>query len=202
MPFCSGCGNAVPDNDRFCGTCGHRLGLRGSTKHLALGVVAFVVGLLVVVTAINRAPMSDSASPPLAPRYSPVEAFDLVYKKIDNGEIHVSRLGRENRVYVMRRYGPGPNNRDYDGPPLPGYKFAQLLYGPASLSGSTGLPPGSPDCPSNSWGVTMIIAQTVGGPSFMREKEKLVTLAFCVNKFSGAIKAANDNAREYLDIPE
>jgi hypothetical protein len=112
---------------------------------------------------------------PTTVQYAEPQAFDLIVQGITEGTIHVNSFGRQNGVYIP------------------------MVGGKPSFGGSSGLPDRSDHCPSDSWGETVGIRQTVGGDTPMTQ-ERSVQLGLCVDKYSGVLTPANDSAREFMTL--
>lgn len=112
-------------------------------------------------------------------RYSQSDALDLVAQEIGQGHIRVTVFGRQNGLHITD------------------------MEGRTSGGESTGIPNGA-HCPPNTWGITFtgISGYSDVFPLAPVPQSRGVPLAYCVNKYSGAIKAGNDYAREFTTVPD
>jgi hypothetical protein len=181
--FCTRCGTETPDDSQFCRKCG--LPLAAASRPLPPAQVpqkrklvgpAFVLFLILVIGGwvVNNATRRQQQTA-VVPKYSQSDAVDLVVQEIDEGQIRVTVFGRQNGVRITDIKGKA----------------------------SGGIVPDVGHCPSNSWGITFSgKAREDYSDMLPEETGHSVLLAYCVDKYSGAIKAGNDYAREFTTVPE
>ena len=220
MPYCSRCGSAQPDGGRFCAACGQPLPVGASTPSLGtstilnqqmpreigqkglfgrrrtwFGLAVLAIALVVAVGTMREPPQPNRPAAPTQlvgpphPNYSYRDASEVVNRAIRDGNIRVTLFGRQNGVYIADRNAG--------------------LIGDSGLMGRDGKVR-SDLCPANSWGVTMTIDQA--SPNYALPESSLpiikqLDLWYCVDKYTGAIRPANDYARElttgpWADLPD
>jgi hypothetical protein len=148
---------------------------------------AILGGALVIAVSTTRQ-TSETSQPthqtkPAQPAYSYRDAPEVVNRAIRDGKIRVTLFGRQNGVHIADRNAG--------------------LVGDSGLMGRDGKMHNDL-CPSDSWGATMSIDQA--SPNYALPESSLpiikqLDLWYCVNKYTGTIRPANDYARELTTGP-
>jgi hypothetical protein len=141
-------------------------------REIAVLLLILVIGGWIVNNTIRRSQRA------IGPKYSQTDALDLVVQEIEEGRIRVTVFGRQNGLRITD------------------------IQGRAWGGESTGVPNGA-YCPPNTWGITFGGIEAYSDISRLAEIEsRRVDLAYCVDKYTGAIRAGNDYAREFTTIPD